>query len=430
MPSFSQQSTASRSGQRLLRGAFVLTLLVLSGLLVYLRLFRFPAPTGPYPVGTTILDLTDQSRADPFSSDPASRREVVVQLWYPAAPSSKPWARYMRWREAGLAHLYAPLLRTHSRQDAPVAAGPAPFPVLLFSHRWNGQRTQNTTLAEDLASHGYVVASIDHPGNAARVLLADGKLVRGSESLEGPQESGASVEERIAFWNRSLRLWAADSHFVLDRLAQKSADAADRFYGHLDTAHAGAFGHSFGGATALALCGPGAGGSSGTSDPRIQAALNLDGWTFGGLRERTAAQQVLLLYEDLTRDRERELTTLPQPGSADDQLDRADFAATEASLRRYGGYRLFVAGTQHMDFTDEPLLPPFRRLGYTGPIAPGEDSRILRQIALQFFDQALRGQSAPLLVPGRRITPALTVEHWPAPVSGSPPQSFTANPPK
>ncbi len=393
---------------RLLSAATAILTFAIVGTILYLRTFQFPAPTGPYPVGTSTLYLQDSARHDPFFAEPNARRMLVVQLWYPAEPSQNPIARYLRWREARLATFYGPLLSTHSRVDAPVARASRPFPVLLFGHRWNGQRTQNTVLAEELASHGYVVASIDHPGNSARVELADGTVIRGKESLEGPKGSAAAATDQIDFWNSTLQLWAADSRFVLDQLAAKSANVSDPFHSQLDTANAGAFGHSFGGAAALALCG---------LDPRIKAAANLDGWTFGALRDRTASEPILLFYEGVSQSRERELAGLPKPGTTEDQLDRADFAATESSLRAYGGYRLFLAGTQHMDFSDEPLLPPFRHLAYTGPTAPREINAILRATVLQFFDDALRGKAAPALEPQQNTFPELTVERWPAPLS-------------
>ena len=37
------------------------------------------------------------------------------------------------------------------------------FPVLIFSHGIGGLKTQNTTQMEEMASHGYVVFSCDHP---------------------------------------------------------------------------------------------------------------------------------------------------------------------------------------------------------------------------------------------------------------------------
>jgi dienelactone hydrolase len=367
---------------------------------------HLPAPTGPYAVGTRILELTDQSRHEDHSADPEARRSVVVQLWYPAEPSHYPLARYKRWREATFGTMYAPLLTTHSHVDALMAKAGAPFAVLLFGHRWNGQRTQNTDLAEELASHGYVVAAIDHPYNSARVQLADGRVIVGNEALEGSGGPTASAADQIAVWNRTLETWTADNLFVLNQLAAMNGDSKSPMHGRLDTDHAGAFGHSFGGAASLRLCG---------LDPRIKACANLDGWTFGGLDYRTAAQPIMILYEQVTKDRESELATLPTPGTRDDQLDRADTAAVGQSLKAFGGYRVFVAGTQHLDFSDQPLLPPLRRGSYTGPIAPMRIQQIVRESVLQFFDQSLRGEASTLLQSDQRQFSDVTVQRWVAP---------------
>jgi len=362
--------------------------------LIALDRFKLPTPTGPYAVGTTILILTDPSRPEPH--DPASHRTVVVQLWYPAAQSSNPIARYQRWRETTLTSFYTPLLHTHSHIDAPIASAPAPFPVLLFGPRWAGDRTQNTALAEDLASHGYVVAAVDHPYIASRVQLETDRIIDGVVALEGPDGPTASAQSRISFWNDTLNLWAADDIFVLNQLAALNPT---RFHNALDTNHAGAFGHSFGGAASFSLLG---------RDPRIISAVNLDGWTFGALDSRTT-QPMMLIDEQSAADRERDLLTLPTPGTTEDQLDRADNTAVESSLTRFGGYRLFIRGTQHLDFSDQPLLPPLRRLQYTGPIAPTRIDDILRQTVLDFFDQTLRNQ------PAKPFTGSdITIEHWPA----------------
>jgi predicted dienelactone hydrolase len=367
------------------------------GLYIPLVRFRLPAPTGPYAVGTTILSFTDESRHEDHVADPSVKRTVVVQLWYPAESSANPLARYNRWGETTTSTFYTPLLRTNSRVDAPVANNGAPFPVLLFGHRWGGERTQNTDLAEELASHGYVVAAIDHPYNSARALMPDGSVVKNEEALEGPKGAAATAAEQIAFWNKTLDVWAADEIFVLNQLAALPGP----LHGRLDTDHAGAFGHSFGGSAALRLLG---------LDPRIKAAVNLDGWTFGALKDRTQ-QPVMIEYEQITVPRRQQLMSLPEPGTLEDQLDRADFAAVDASLNRFGGDRLYIAGTQHLDFSDQPLLPPLRRLAYTGPIAPERIQAILRQTVLEFFDQNLRGRPSTLLQPRQSQFGELTVGH-------------------
>src|SRR5947199_3009875 len=70
--------------------ALTLTALALTGgYLGYIaarhaRTITLPIPNGPYAIGRTIVDWTDQTRADPLSPHPASVRSLSVWLWYPA----------------------------------------------------------------------------------------------------------------------------------------------------------------------------------------------------------------------------------------------------------------------------------------------------------------------------------------------------------
>jgi dienelactone hydrolase len=390
--------------------AMAATLLMFAVAAAYVaaRRYQMPAPMGPYPVGTRILNLTDFSRREEFSNDPAAKRELVVQVWYPAEASHNPVARYQRWSETRVETFYHVLLPTHSREDAPIAARGGPFPVLLFGHRWNGERTQNTELAEDLASHGYVVASVDHPYNSSRVLLANGRVIVGQQAMQGPHGAAATAAQQIDFWNSTLDVWTADDLFVLNALAAEDQDPGAWPRGQLDTNHAGAFGHSFGGAAALRLCG---------MDARIKAAVNLDGWTFGAMARRTADQAVMIFDEGSARDRRKQLETLPAPGSVDDQMDRADFAAVDAALATGGGYQMYLQRSQHMDFTDQPMLPPLHRGSFTGPIPPDAANSILRSTVLAFFDRQLRGKISTPLQPGQKTFADLTVEQHAPPAA-------------
>ena len=69
----------------------------------------------------------------------------------------------------------ATLVKTHAILDAPPAEGQAP--VLIFSHGYTGYIAQNTPQVEELASRGYVVASIGHTGEAAAVPFPDGRII-------------------------------------------------------------------------------------------------------------------------------------------------------------------------------------------------------------------------------------------------------------
>ncbi|MBN4002119.1 alpha/beta hydrolase [Nostoc sp. LPT] len=110
-------------------------------------------------------------------------------------------------------------------------------PIIVFSHGFASVRTDLRYLAEHLASHGYVVAALEHPGsNAANTDLA----LQGKTRVMKPQE----------FLNRPQ-----DISFVLDELEKLKQTPNNPLQGKLATTNAMVIGYSFGGATALTLAG-------------------------------------------------------------------------------------------------------------------------------------------------------------------------------
>ncbi|MEH2288964.1 alpha/beta hydrolase [Nostoc sp.] len=110
-------------------------------------------------------------------------------------------------------------------------------PLIVFSHGFGSVRTDLRYLAEHLASHGYVVAALEHPGsNAANVNLT----LQGKTRVMKPQE----------FLYRPQ-----DISFVLDELAKLNQTANHPLQGKLATTNAMVVGYSLGGGTALALAG-------------------------------------------------------------------------------------------------------------------------------------------------------------------------------
>src|SRR3984957_902801 len=143
-----------------------------------------PEPTGLCPVGTTSLWLTDASRPDPWAAG-VSVRELMVTLWYPAAPSDGPRARHMTPAEAGLqltsrgigvAPDMLSTVRTNAVSDATPAGGERVLPLVVLSPGFTNSRGTLTGLAEDLASHGYVVAGIDHTYESFGTAFPDGRV--------------------------------------------------------------------------------------------------------------------------------------------------------------------------------------------------------------------------------------------------------------
>src|SRR5580704_6950231 len=101
-----------------------------------------PEPTGPSPVGTTSVYLKDASRPDPWAAG-VNARELMVSLWYPAAPSDGPRARYMTAAESelqltsrgitGVPPQVLSTVRTNAVSDAAPAGPQRGLPLVVLS---------------------------------------------------------------------------------------------------------------------------------------------------------------------------------------------------------------------------------------------------------------------------------------------------------
>src|SRR5262249_41090400 len=146
------------------------------------------------------------------------------------------------------------------------------YPVVFIRAGGSSGVLSLSTLAEDLASHGYIVVSFDAPYRTGQVTFPDGRVIRRTD--ENNPELG-SGEERLTRVHRLLAAWTADMSFVLDHLQRlNTSGAAAKFMGRLDTTRVGAFGHSFGGAQAAQFC---------QQDSRCTAAIDVDGMPFGSV---------------------------------------------------------------------------------------------------------------------------------------------------
>ena len=363
-------------------GAWAIILLALAAVCfsTVLPMFRLPRPTGPDAIGTRVIYLVDTSRVE--KHDSSRKRELMIQIWYPAGSGRNPYAPYRRRAETTFISSYQSVLPTHSRWNAPVLASGI-FPVLLFSPAWNGRRTQNTYLVEDLASHGYVVVGIDHPYNSEPVAFPDGRVIHFAPSPE-MDFSTNSLETIEAAAARELVTQAADTIFVLNQLEKMNADPESPFHGHLDTNNVGAFGHSFGGAVAAQVC---------HDDPRIRAALDIDGSFWGEVRLTGLSKPFMFMTEDVappaTAEERSRFNNFQGVNAALDDSDRAMF-------QKFGGFRVFLHGSTHLSFTDKVLVSPFKALSGEGAIPARRELLIVRQFALAFFDQTLRGKSGLL----------------------------------
>src|SRR5215471_5167329 len=188
--------------------------------------------------------------------------------WRAWFPLPEPWAP-----SGQLLGLDAAGLLSHAVEDSAVADEQPSYPVLVLSPSGFPPLLLAAT-AEELASHGYVVAGVNHTYETAVTVFADGRVVPMNPAavagVLGPQTG--PYQERFRQRAAVCDYKAADLASVADHLEQLNADAAGLLAGRLDLGRLGGFGHSFGGNAALQWC---------RNDGRCRAAANLDGalWT-------------------------------------------------------------------------------------------------------------------------------------------------------
>lgn len=394
---------------RLIKLFAVLASLVLLGIAALLALLWdehrteifLPVPTGHFAVGRTSRWWVNQAQADDLAPTSNEKREVVVWIWYPSAVSESvapaeylpsPW-REPRANSAGV--LLSKFLtrdpavvHVHSSSDPEISPEQKSYPVVILRPGGSALTMDFTTLAEDLASHGYVVVGFDAPYRSGVVVFPDGRVVLRSPAANTDNLSETGGQEN--FVNKILPMWSGDAQFVVDQLERlNTADPSGRFKGRLDMGRLGIFGHSFGGATALQFC---------HDDSRCKAGIDLDGEALGSVVKEGLAQPFLFLLSD-----HGDLSA-PEPHKVIIEIE----SICDRLLN--GRLLLFIRGANHFSFSDQILLKSqylvkaLQRLQKGGLDGP-RGLRITTDYVHTFFDVYLKGAPASLLDNVRQAHP-------------------------
>ncbi|MFG6196094.1 alpha/beta hydrolase family protein [Nonomuraea sp. JJY05] len=332
-----------------------------------------PRPTGQYAVGRDTLHLVDKKRPDPWVPT-AGGRELMVSMYYPASTGGSP-APYMTVDEAGLL-LKGLKLDTRFkagqlagvRVNARVGARPVGgrHPLVLLSPGFTLNRATLTTLAEELASKGYVVALVDHAYESYGTAFPGGRTLTcvACETIE----RAPSDETEKKLMAKAAEGRGTDLSFVAGELTHWKR------WKMIDPRRIGAAGHSLGGnAAAVAMA----------ADRRIRAGVDLDGTFFAQVPRSGLGKRPFLMLGT----------------KAQHSPDGVDTSWPTAWQRLDGWKRwLTVADSGHFTFIDLPIIGG--QAGASDPSAPlsGERSgEITTAYVGAFFDQHLRGEHRPLL---------------------------------
>ena len=312
--------------------------------------------TGQLPVATATDSYTDPVRVETFTTT-GEKRRVNVQFWYPQT-------------------------------------GGGPYPLVVFSHGAFGMKGSNISTFTELASHGYVVVSIDHPYHSMFTRGADGKAVIVDQAflqeVMNANRDAYDAQTELALYRKWMAVRTGDINLVLDTVVQQARGGADGVYRLVDTGKIGLLGHSLGGAAAVQL---------GRDRRDVAAVVNLDASLLGEyldivdgkpvINQAPYPVPILSIYSD-------DMMQL-YAAAADSGLDapRGHIAATAPKA-----YEVHIAGTNHMSLTDVPLLAPFliplignpKGLTHTREADPYYIIETMNAQVLGFFDACLKGQ--------------------------------------
>ena len=344
-----------------------------------------PTPTGPFSVGRITDVWTDELQ-------PGPQRKLLVWIWYPTAPrlpSTKaddylpaPWrAAVEQQRGIFISQLLTRDLsrvRAHGIRNAELSPQHPSYPVVLMRAGLAALVANYTSLAEELASRGYIVVGFDAPYRSSVAVFPDGRVITRAPEENADLVSGSEQEQLL---NELVRDWNADMGFALDQLEKlnRSGPSA-RFPLRLDMERVGVFGHSLGGATALQFC---------NDDSRCRAGIDVDGAPRGSVIREGVTQPFMFLVSDHRSEPDAE--TRPVLANIRSIYDRLP------GDRRWW---LMIRGANHYGFSDDgailktPLL--MRALRTAGIVHLSG----LRQIAVTahyittFFDVYLKSEPA------------------------------------
>ncbi|MCY7914323.1 alpha/beta hydrolase family protein [Bacillus haynesii] len=386
-------------------GLYALTFVMLAVsafLSVYLPVFDLPKPDGAYSVGTKTFLLTDQGREETLTKNPHDKRELMVQVSYPAqglngqkqAPlfpeDPSTFHKYIERFADGFglpafALDYWRYIKTNSYENAAISSAEDRYPVVVISHGFGTSRLLHASQAEHLASHGFIAVAIDHTYSTMATAFPGGRVtgLTTEQYMNGVSENSSKLGN----------IWTQDADFVINQLDQLNRDA---FEGKLDMDNIGMMGHSFGGATAF---------NTAYSNPGIKAGINMDGSLYNVNGKQAISKPFLFMESSSFMNIKNKALS---GKISDEEIKNSGLTKEEFNKmieERKKEYKIidqasmvYIEGTEHYNFTDLQLYSKLlKQLGMTGDIDGARSADIVNRYVLDFFNKHLKGTGGDLI---------------------------------
>lgn len=366
--------------------------------------YFFPQPTGVFSVGKKDFEWVDIHRLEKYGTG-VDFRTLVASLWYPAEVDKcvscslnydHDAQAYCRQKLAMIGFDYdeqqkiVSSIKINAQQDALFSMIHQSFPLIILSPGFGIPGGLYSGIAQELASHGYIVATLSHPYFAFQVTQNDGSVITQNQAPYDSQKK----------WAKSQEILKCDVQFVLDMITGLN-ERDDFFQGKIDLNRVGLMGHSFGGSTTTHLL---------QGDERFAAGVNMDGPIFNNQITGVNSKPLMhLLGQEMwdllvSPDRyffgsklglSKELIDIIFDG----YLYFLPKLHHESSAQ---SYLILLDGVNHNAFCDLSFLktiPAVVSSGQdflTGSLTGAETMGLTHTLLLQFFDKYLKNRSYDL----------------------------------
>ena len=348
--------------------------------------------TGTYAVGTTCFSVVDEGRKEVLG-DADGNRKIAIRMYYPVEKDS------VRGREKAcifsankekavrkafhIKTVDAAMNAAEYYEDVPMP-DKEKFPLILFSHGYNSYVEANTFLCCDLASHGYIVASIGHAFEAVEndyddgsfdlydkkinkmmytsmigAILAQNKLLKKQMSAEDALDQFELFQNKYTPYIKDRVIeWAKDMCYGLSEIKQRFGDRIDTEKG------IGVSGHSLGGCVAYYLC---------RCFEEFSCGINIDGGLFGD-------------YPD---------TVMEKPFCQISCRENINVETRPLLHTNAPTYHVIFDNMKHIGFTDAKFYIPIKSM--VGKMEPDKMYNNLSYCHYTFFDKYLKGKEQVLV---------------------------------
>ncbi|XP_053310486.1 platelet-activating factor acetylhydrolase 2, cytoplasmic [Spea bombifrons] len=253
---------------------------------------RLPSVTGPHPVGCTdiMVGLGKEGSFFRFYYPSASSCDQQHPLWAPSTEYTTGLVSSLG-MESKAAQYGASLILGRSRipvsWNGPILHGTDKRPLIIFSHGLGAFRAVYSSLCSELASHGFLVAAVEHKDGSACATYYFEDLPH-THSQGHPQKVWVPFRKvdpgMKEFYLRNYQLHQRATECVkavrvLENInagmIESSITVTDfqlhNLTGRIDLSRVAIMGHSFGGASALLSL---------VKDDIFRCAIGLDAWMF------------------------------------------------------------------------------------------------------------------------------------------------------